>query len=115
MGGFSVPSGSRLESAKGVYLINGQVENNARNCLVNVPKAFSSRYLNEGFSGGEKKRNEVFQMAVMNPMLGQCCSVNAAQAPEAEIVLNALSEIEVNKETILLQFYDPDFATTFQS
>jgi len=31
--------------------------------------AFGERYLNEGFSGGEKKRNEVFQMAVLEPKL----------------------------------------------
>lgn len=33
MDGFSVPSGSRLEPAKGVYLIIGQVKKNAGNCL----------------------------------------------------------------------------------
>jgi Fe-S cluster assembly ATP-binding protein len=37
--------------------------------LTNVPREFSSRYLNEGFSGGEKKRNEIFQMAVLDPRL----------------------------------------------
>ena len=31
--------------------------------------SFADRYLNEGFSGGEKKRNEVFQMAVLEPKL----------------------------------------------
>ena len=35
--------------------------------LTSVPKAFSSRYLNEGFSGGEKKRMEMLQMALMRP------------------------------------------------
>ena len=35
--------------------------------LVNVPREFSSRYLNEGFSGGEKKRNEILQMAILEP------------------------------------------------
>jgi Fe-S cluster assembly ATP-binding protein len=30
---------------------------------------FASRYLNEGFSGGEKKRNEIFQMAMLEPRL----------------------------------------------
>ncbi len=32
-----------------------------------IDDAFTSRYLNEGFSGGEKKRNEVLQMALMEP------------------------------------------------
>jgi Fe-S cluster assembly ATP-binding protein len=37
--------------------------------LMNVPKEFSSRYLNEGFSGGEKKRMEILQMALQEPSL----------------------------------------------
>ena len=35
--------------------------------LTNVPKAFVSRYLNEGFSGGEKKRLEMLQLAMQRP------------------------------------------------
>jgi Fe-S cluster assembly ATP-binding protein len=35
--------------------------------LVNIPKDFSSRYLNEGFSGGEKKRMEILQLALLRP------------------------------------------------
>jgi Fe-S cluster assembly ATP-binding protein len=35
--------------------------------LTKVPKEFSSRYLNEGFSGGEKKRMEILQLAVQRP------------------------------------------------
>jgi Fe-S cluster assembly ATP-binding protein len=37
--------------------------------LVNIDQALLSRSLNEGFSGGEKKRNEVFQMAMLAPKL----------------------------------------------
>jgi Fe-S cluster assembly ATP-binding protein len=37
--------------------------------LTNVPKEFSSRYLNEGFSGGEKKRMEILQLALQKPEL----------------------------------------------
>ncbi len=35
--------------------------------LTNIPKEFSSRYLNEGFSGGEKKRMEILQLAMLQP------------------------------------------------
>jgi Fe-S cluster assembly ATP-binding protein len=35
--------------------------------LTNIPREFSSRYLNEGFSGGEKKRMEVLQLALQKP------------------------------------------------
>jgi Fe-S cluster assembly ATP-binding protein len=38
--------------------------------LLEMDKSFMNRAINEGFSGGEKKRNEVFQMAVINPLLG---------------------------------------------
>ena len=37
--------------------------------LVKVPRDFSTRYLNEGFSGGEKKRMEILQMALQHPEL----------------------------------------------
>ncbi|HEV7807942.1 MAG TPA: Fe-S cluster assembly ATPase SufC [Solirubrobacteraceae bacterium] len=37
--------------------------------LVKVPREFSSRYLNEGFSGGEKKRMEILQLALQKPGL----------------------------------------------
>src|SRR5918994_962104 len=37
--------------------------------LTNIPKEFSSRYLNDGFSGGEKKRMEILQLAMLRPEL----------------------------------------------
>ena len=37
--------------------------------MLNIRKDFLSRSLNEGFSGGEKKRNEIFQMMMLNPRL----------------------------------------------
>lgn len=37
--------------------------------LMNIPADFSTRNVNEGFSGGEKKRNEILQMAMLNPDL----------------------------------------------
>jgi Fe-S cluster assembly ATP-binding protein len=37
--------------------------------LMNIPREFSSRYLNEGFSGGEKKRMEILQLAMLRPKL----------------------------------------------
>lgn len=38
--------------------------------LLGIDRRFLSRSLNEGFSGGEKKRNEIFQLAMMDPKLG---------------------------------------------
>jgi Fe-S cluster assembly ATP-binding protein len=37
--------------------------------LMNVPRDFSNRYLNDGFSGGEKKRMEILQLALLHPRL----------------------------------------------
>jgi Fe-S cluster assembly ATP-binding protein len=37
--------------------------------LTNVPREFTTRYLNEGFSGGEKKRMEILQLALLQPRL----------------------------------------------
>jgi Fe-S cluster assembly ATP-binding protein len=37
--------------------------------LMHVPRDFSNRYLNDGFSGGEKKRMEILQLALLNPRL----------------------------------------------
>lgn len=37
--------------------------------LVELDKSLSNRSVNEGFSGGEKKRNEIFQMAMLDPTL----------------------------------------------
>src|SRR5260370_7577035 len=37
--------------------------------LVEMDQSFTGRSVNEGFSGGEKKRNEIFQMAVLDPSL----------------------------------------------
>lgn len=41
-----------------------------KQALLGIEQSFMNRAVNEGFSGGEKKRNEVFQMAVVNPLLG---------------------------------------------
>ena len=37
--------------------------------MMKVPKEFSSRYLNDGFSGGEKKRMEILQLALLRPQM----------------------------------------------
>ncbi|MBO4557667.1 MAG: Fe-S cluster assembly ATPase SufC, partial [Bacteroidales bacterium] len=52
-----------LSGAEFLKLINSKLP------LVNMNKSFLSRGVNVGFSGGEKKRNEVLQMAVLEPQL----------------------------------------------
>ena len=71
--------------------------------LVELDPAFGARSVNEGFSGGEKKRNEIFQMAVLEPRLAildeidsgldidalrvVSGGVNALRSPERAIVM----------------------------
>lgn len=43
---------------------------NSKMELLKIDKKFSLRYLNEGFSGGEKKRMEILQMAILQPKIG---------------------------------------------
>ena len=40
--------------------------------LVDMPSDLMNRSINEGFSGGEKKRNEVLQMLLLEPKLSRC-------------------------------------------
>ena len=41
-----------------------------KSALLDIDQSMLSRAVNEGFSGGEKKRNEIFQMALLEPKLG---------------------------------------------
>ncbi len=52
-----------LDAAEFLKLVRSKMD------LLKMDKSFMNRAVNEGFSGGEKKRNEIFQMAVMNPRL----------------------------------------------
>ena len=86
--------------------------------LVELDKTLMSRAVNEGFSGGEKKRNEVFQMAVLEPKLGILDETDSGLDIDAlKIVakgVNALkskenSTIVVTHYQRLLNYIVPDF------
>ena len=53
----------------GVSMRDFRAKMREKMALLRMDESFASRYVNEGFSGGEKKRNEVFQMAVLEPRL----------------------------------------------
>jgi len=86
--------------------------------VVNMDEKFLSRAINEGFSGGEKKRNEIFQMAVLQPKLAildetdsgldidalkvVSAGVNALRSPENATIM-------VTHYQRLLNYIVPDF------
>ena len=90
--------------------------------LVGMDPSFSSRYLNEGFSGGEKKRSEVLQMAVLEPELAildetdsgldidalrtVANGVNALMNPEMGILL-------ITHYERILKYIEPDYIHVF--
>ena len=86
--------------------------------LVELDKAFLSRSVNAGFSGGEKKRNEVFQMAVLQPKLSILDETDSGLDIDAlKIVANGVNKLRSKDNAIilvthyqrLLNYIVPDF------
>ena len=70
--------------------------------LLHVDDRFAERYLNEGFSGGEKKRNEILQMAVLQPRLAILDETDSGLDIDAlRTVANGVNQI-FNKDMALL-------------
>jgi len=71
--------------------------------LVELDKAFLSRSVNAGFSGGEKKRNEVFQMAVLQPKLSILDETDSGLDIDAlKIVANGVNKLRSKDNAIIL-------------
>jgi Fe-S cluster assembly ATP-binding protein len=63
--------------------------------LTNVPKQFASRYLNEGFSGGEKKRLEMLQLALQRPEIAVLDETDSGLDIDAlNVVANAVNKVK---------------------
>lgn len=70
--------------------------------LLAIDRKFLSRSLNEGFSGGEKKRNEIFQMAMMNPKLAIMDETDSGLDIDAlKIVAKGVNKLK-NKDNAIL-------------
>lgn len=70
--------------------------------LMNMDKSLLSRPLNEGFSGGEKKRNEIFQMAMLQPKLAILDETDSGLDIDAiRIVANGVNKLS-NKDNAVL-------------
>jgi Fe-S cluster assembly ATP-binding protein len=86
--------------------------------LLEIDSAFLSRSLNTGFSGGEKKRNEIFQMAMLDPKLAILDETDSGLDIDAlRIVSNGVNKLKSEKNAIivithyqrLLDYIVPDF------
>jgi Fe-S cluster assembly ATP-binding protein len=71
--------------------------------LLEIDRKFLSRSLNEGFSGGEKKRNEIFQMAMLEPKLAILDETDSGLDIDAmRIVANGVNKLKSNNNAILV-------------
>jgi Fe-S cluster assembly ATP-binding protein len=68
-----------------------------------VEEAFINRYLNEGFSGGEKKRGEILQMAILNPKLAVLDETDSGlDIDSLKIVADGINKVSNQQNGILL-------------
>ena len=71
--------------------------------LLEIDSKFLSRSLNEGFSGGEKKRNEIFQMAMLNPTLAILDETDSGLDIDAlRIVANGVNKLRNENNAIIV-------------
>lgn len=86
--------------------------------MLEIDRKFLSRSLNEGFSGGEKKRNEIFQMAMLEPKLAILDETDSGLDIDAlRIVANGVNALKnKNNATLVITHYQrlldyivPDF------
>ena len=86
--------------------------------LVEIDQSMLSRSLNEGFSGGEKKRNEIFQLAILEPKLAILDETDSGLDIDAiRIVAHGVNQLRSSENAILvithyqrlLEYIVPDF------
>ena len=71
--------------------------------LLEIDSKFLSRSLNEGFSGGEKKRNEIFQMAMLEPSLSILDETDSGLDIDAlKIVANGVNKLKNKNNAVIL-------------
>ena len=74
-----------------------------KSALLDMDRKFLSRSLNEGFSGGEKKRNEIFQMAMLEPKLSILDETDSGLDIDAlRIVSNGVNKLRTKDNAVLV-------------
>ena len=105
---------SEIDAARFLRLV--KVKDKAR--LMQMDESFLQRGVNEGFSGGEKKRNEIFQMAVLEPLLAILDETDSGLDIDAlKVVANGVNSLRnADRAFILVTHYQrllehirPDF------
>jgi Fe-S cluster assembly ATP-binding protein len=91
--------------------------------LLEIDRKFLSRSLNQGFSGGEKKRNEIFQLAMLDPKLAILDETDSGLDIDAlRIVAHGVNKLRTKKNAVivithyqrLLDYIVPDFVHVLQ-
>ena len=90
---------------------------------LNIDTAFSERNVNEGFSGGEKKRHEILQMELLRPKIAILDETDSGLDVDAlRIVSEGVNRVKANSElgvmlithyTRILRYIKPDFVHVF--
>ena len=71
--------------------------------LLEIDRKFLSRSINDGFSGGEKKRNEIFQMAMLEPSVAILDETDSGLDIDAlKIVANGVNKLKSSKNAVIL-------------
>lgn len=92
-----------LSARKGIDLSVLELRLSAMNWMkrLGMDSSFVDRYLNEGFSGGEKKRNEIMQMAILEPELAILDETDSGLDIDAlRIVANGIREVRTVRPTL---------------
>lgn len=109
-----------LEPLKSRELLN-EMKLNLK--LLSMKPEFLSRSMNDGFSGGEKKRNEIFQLAMLKPTMSILDETDSGLDIDAlKIVANGVNKLRSSKNSFiiithyqrLLNYISPDFVHVLQ-
>ena len=105
-------------TGKPLKLIAFRRELKEKMALLNMDESYAERYLNVGFSGGEKKKNEIVQMLMINPKLAILDETDSGLDVDAvKVVANGINKYRNNDNSILiithnsklLEYLKPDF------
>lgn len=105
-------TGERVKAIKFKKEVNQKMKD------LDIDKSYSERYLNDGYSGGEKKKNEILQMSILNPKLAILDETDSGLDVDAvRIVSKGVMDFKTKENAILiithhnslLEYIKPDF------